>query len=71
MLISVFKVKQSTEQDPGQPSLGSEGVRKQKASDKVIVQEGHFLVPTNSRTRQLQPYLSGSRVKNGRNYWNN
>ena len=28
---------QSTEQDPGQPSLGSEGVGKQKASDNVIV----------------------------------
>ena len=71
MLISVFKVKQSTEQDPGQPSLGSEGVGKQKASDNVIVQGGHVLVPASSRTQQLQPCGSGSRVKNGRNYWDN
>jgi hypothetical protein len=44
---------QSTEQDPGQPSLGSEGVGKQKASDNVIVQGGHVLVPASSRTWQL------------------
>ena len=62
---------QSTEKDPGEPSLGSEGVGKQKTSDYVIVQGGHVLVPASSRTRQLQPCGSGSRVKNGRNYWDN
>ena len=60
---------QSTEQVSGQPSLGSEGVGKQKASDNVIVQSGHVLVRASSRTRQLHPCGSGSRVKNGRNYW--
>jgi hypothetical protein len=62
---------QSIEQDPGQPSLGSEGFGKQKASDSVIVQAGHVLVLASSRTLQIQACGSCSRVKNGRNYWDN
>ena len=62
---------QSTEQDPGQPNLGSGGFGKQKASDNVIAQVGHVVVPASSRTLQLQPCGSGSRVKNGKNYWDN
>jgi len=44
---------QSTEQHPEQPSLGSEGVGKQKASDDIIEQEGHVPVPTSSRTQHV------------------
>ena len=38
MQISEFNI---TEQVPGQPNSGSEGVGKQKASDDVIEQGGH------------------------------
>ena len=59
------------EQVPGQPSLGSEGVGKQKAGDNVIEQGGHVPAPASSRTWQLQPCGSGFRVKNRRDYWDN
>ena len=63
---------QSTEQDPAQPCLGSEGFGKQEAIDNVIIEGGHVLIPANSRTpQQLQPCDSGSRVKNGKNDWDN
>jgi hypothetical protein len=51
--------------------LGSEGFVKQEASDNVILQAGYVLVLASSRTLQLQPCGSGTRVKNGRNYWDN
>ena len=41
------------EQVPGQPSLGSEGVGKQKTGDNVIEQGGHVPVPASSRAQQL------------------
>jgi hypothetical protein len=50
------------EQVPGQPSLGSEGIGKQKAGDIVIKQGGHIPDPASSRTRQLWPHGSGFRV---------
>jgi hypothetical protein len=52
-------------------ALSKEGFGKHKVSDNVIVQEGHVLIPASSRTWQLQPCGSDSRVKNGRNYWDN
>ena len=38
---------QSTEQDPGQPSLGSKGVGKQKTSNDVIEQGSHVPAPAS------------------------
>jgi len=40
-------------------SLGSEGVRKEEASDNVREQGGHVLAPASSRIQQLQPCVSG------------
>jgi hypothetical protein len=54
-----------------QPSLGSEGVGKQKAGDNIIEQGGHVPAPASSRTQQLQPCGSDIRVKNKMEYWNN
>jgi hypothetical protein len=58
-------------QVPGQPSLGSEGVGKQKACDIVIEQGTHVPAPASSRTQQLWKCGSGFRVQNRRNYWDN
>ena len=55
----------------GQPSLGSEGVGKQKAGDNVLEQGGHVLSPGSSRTQQLHPCGSGFRVQNRRDFWDN
>ena len=44
---------QSTEQDPEQPILGSEGVGEQKAGDNVIEQGDHVPDPASSRTLQF------------------
>ena len=41
---------QSTEQAASQPSLGSEGVRKQKAGENVIERGSHILAPIRRRT---------------------
>jgi hypothetical protein len=71
MQISQFKVGQSTEQVPGQPSLGGEGVGKQKAVDTVIEQGGHVPAQANCKTWQLWPCDSGFRVRNKRDYWDN
>jgi hypothetical protein len=71
MHISEFQVSQSTEQVPGQPSLGSEGVGKQKAGDYVREQGGHVPAPASSRTWQLWNCVSGFRVQNRRDYWDN
>jgi hypothetical protein len=70
MLISAFKVNlQSKNQDSQAYAVKD---LENKASDNVTVQGGHVLVPASSRTRrQLQPCGSGSRVKNGKNYWDN
>ena len=69
MLISAFKVNlQSKNQDSQAYAVKD---LENKASDNVTVQGGHVLVPVSSRTRQLQPCGSGSRVKNGRNYRDN
>jgi hypothetical protein len=62
---------QSTEQDPEQSSLGSEGVGEQKAGDNVIEQGGHVLAPASSRTPQFQPCGSGFRVNNRRDCLDN
>ena len=62
---------QSTEQDPEQPILGSEGVGEQKAGDNVIEQGGHVTVPASSRILQFQPYGSDFRVNNRRDYLDN
>jgi hypothetical protein len=62
---------QSTEQDPGQPSLLSEGVGKQKASDSVIKQRSYLPAPASSGTQQLWSCDSYFRVKNTRDYWDN
>jgi hypothetical protein len=43
---------QSTEQVPGQPSLGSEGVGKQKAGDNIIKQD--FIIKTCSSSSKQQ-----------------
>jgi hypothetical protein len=56
MQISELK-GQSTEQDPEQPSLGSEEVGKQKASDNVVEQGGHVPAPASGRTQQLVMWL--------------
>jgi hypothetical protein len=67
-----LKVSQSTEQVPGQPSLGSkENHWKQKDDKDVIDQEGHVSAPASSRTWQLQPCSSGFRIKDRRKrLWN-
>jgi hypothetical protein len=70
MLISALKVNLQSKTQHSQ-SLGSEGFGKQKASDNIIVQTGHVIIPARSRTWQLQPCGSGSRVKNGRDFWDN
>jgi hypothetical protein len=62
---------QSTEQDPGKPSLGSEGVRKQKANDNVIEQGGHVPAPARRRTHHLWPCASCLRVNKRREFWDN
>ena len=63
---------QSTKQVPGQPSLGGEGVEKQKTSENVIEQGGHLPAPASSRPRQLWPCGSDFRVKSRRlDYWDN
>lgn len=56
---------QSTKQVPEQPSLGHEGVRKQKAGDNLIKQ---VQAQASIRTWQLQPCGSGFRVKIRRGY---
>ena len=48
-----------TEQDLGQPSVGSEGLENQKATDTVIEQGDHVPPPASSRTQQLCPSGSG------------
>jgi hypothetical protein len=54
------------EQVPGQPGLDSEGIGKQKATDKVKEQGGHGPAPVSSSTLQLWPLGTGFRVQNGR-----
>lgn len=59
---------QPTKQVLGQPSLGNEGVEKQKADDNVIEQGGQ--VPgLASSTWKLQSCGSGFRVKSKRDNW--
>jgi hypothetical protein len=67
----MFYFGQSSEQVPGQPSLGTEAVEKQKAGNNVIEQGSHVPGPASSRTWQLWPCGSGFRVKNRRDYWDN
>ena len=55
----------STEQVPGQPSLGSEDVENLKAGDHVIER------PWSSPSKQLCPCGSGFRGKCRRDYWDN
>ena len=57
---------QSAVQDPGQSSLGREGVGKEEAGDVVREQRDRVPAPASSRTCQLWPCDSGSIAKNRR-----
>lgn len=70
-LVNLWVQNQSTEQVPGQPNSGSEGVGKQKVGDNVVEKEGHVPSPASSRTWHLSAHGCDFRVQNRRNYWDN
>jgi hypothetical protein len=63
MQISEFKANLQNKIQQRQPSLGTEEVGKEEASETVTEQKGYVPDPTSSRTWQLQPCGSSQEKK--------